>query len=120
VAAVAKLSPKVRAFLADESVRKALAGNNWPLIGRVLSVPDDYLSADERNFLRALLESKNGRRGKAEIRRIEKALVRMQVDRLIDQRWKSDAAVEQVRTARKRSRSFVYAAAKRRESKKPK
>jgi hypothetical protein len=118
---VAKLGK--RAFLAQEAVREATAGNMWPLIGRVLSVPDEYLSCDERTFLRALLESNDGRRGKAKIRRLEKVLVALRVEGLIkgedgETPMKPEAAVRQVMRERDVSRSFVFAAIK--ESKKPK
>lgn len=96
-------------------MREALAGNVWPLIGRVLSVPNDYLSNDERNFLRALLEANNGGRGKIELRRIEKALVRLRVEGLMKGedgalRMKYEAAVTQVMRERQRSWGFVTAA----------
>jgi hypothetical protein len=122
-AAVAKnkLSPKERASLArGDAVRKAEAGNMWPMIGRVLS--DPHLSDDEREYLRRLLEGNDGRRGKAEIRRIEKALVRLRVESLVagydgSPRMKKAAAIRQVMRERGRSRSFVFTACD--ESKKP-
>jgi hypothetical protein len=99
-------------------MREARAGNLWGLIGRILAVPDRYLSDDERMFLRALLERSNGRLGKAELRRIERFLVRSQVESRVAEGEKLEAAVAHVKEHRKRSRTFVFDTL--RESKKPK
>jgi hypothetical protein len=98
---MAKLSQKVwLEILARNAIREAELGNVWPLMGRVGGVPDDYLSPDERKFLCDLLERNDGRRGKAEIKRLDIILAR-QV---------ADAAQEQARAeGRKPSKKWVIA-----------
>jgi hypothetical protein len=125
VAAVAaKLSRKAwLEILARNAAHEAKAGNVWPLMGRVGGVPDDYLSPDERKFLCDLLEKNDGPRGKAEIKRIEKFLIRSQVEGLAPKKYSKrsknlKAAVSEVMSDRDRSRSFIFEALK--ESKKPK
>jgi hypothetical protein len=101
---MAKLSQKVwLEMLASHAVREAKAGNVWPLMGRVGGVPDNYLSPDEREFLCVLLEANDGRRGKEEIKRIDRFLAE-QV---------ADAAQEQARAeGRKPSKKVVIAKVK--------
>jgi hypothetical protein len=75
---VAKLSRKEWLdILARHAITEAKAGHMAPLIGRVRGVPDDYLSPDEREFLRKLLEENDGPRGKAEFKRLEITLARL-------------------------------------------
>jgi hypothetical protein len=101
-------------LLARMAVREARAGNHLPLIARVLSVPNAFLSEDERAYLRELLERHEGKRGKAELRRLEKVLT---VEGLVagdsehgEPPTKVEAAVRAVMQHRRRSRSAVYAA----------
>ena len=121
---MAKPTRKALELLGKHAVREATAGNVWPLIGRVGMVPDSYLSKDERSFLCIMLEANDGRRGKAEIRRIEKLLVSSRVEGLVagegGERWKKEAAVKQVGSERERGRSRSSVFATLRESRKRK
>jgi hypothetical protein len=84
---VAKLSRKAwLEILAVHAAREAKLGNVWPLRGRVGGVPDDYLSPEERKFLFELLEKNDGRRGKAEIKRIDIFLARQVADAFQEQK----------------------------------
>jgi hypothetical protein len=116
---VAKLSLKE---LARHAVREAKLGNVWPLIGRVGVVPDRYLSDDERKFLCELLEKNDRRRGKAEIKRIEKFLIRSRFEDLAPKKYSKrsvnvKAAVGELMKQHGRSHGFIFGILK--ESKKP-
>ena len=122
---MAKPTRKALELLGKHAVREATAGNVWPLIGRVGMVPDSYLAKDERSFLCIMLEANDGRRGKAEIRRIEKLLVSSRVEGLVageggEPSMKKEAAVKQVGSERERGRSRSSVFATLRESRKRK
>lgn len=95
---------------ATHAIKEALAGHLAPLIGRFRSgVP---LTSEERQFIAAALEQLEGKRGKAEMRRLEKELVRWRVEGLQAEGWKLEAAVRQEKEKRGYSRSFVFDAMK--------
>jgi hypothetical protein len=81
IRAMAKMPPKEWSGIrARHAVAEAKAGHMAPLAGRVAGVPDEYLSPAERKLLCDLLEKNEGRRGKAELRRLEVALARLHED----------------------------------------
>jgi hypothetical protein len=103
-----RVTQKARDFLARESMSEAARGNHWPLIGRVLSVPEAYLSDDERNFLRGLLERSDGRRGKALLKNTEKSLIGSQLQSETERLGKREAAIASVTKDRGLGRSSLF------------
>jgi hypothetical protein len=103
------MAQRKEAMLAVFAVHEARSGHVAPLIGRVLS--GAQLTDDEREFIAAALERLDGKRGKAELRQIEKTLIAMRVEGLItEEGFSTEAAVARVMQERDRSRAFVFAA----------
>jgi len=97
-------------------LREAKLGNTMPLAGYLDS--GGPLTAELRKFVVELLERSEGKRGKAELRQLEKRLTKLHVENLKSEGWKPEAAVHEVARERGHSRAYVYAALE--ESKKPK
>ena len=91
-------------------LREAQLGYLAPLAGYVASGGE--LTAAHRQFIAEALERLEGPRGKAEVRAVEKQLIRLHLDNLMKQGWKREAAVHEVMRVRGHSRSTVYAARK--------
>jgi hypothetical protein len=96
------------ADLAAQVLREAKLGDTRNLA--------DYLRAgypvtpEHREFLAELLKRSDGKRGRAALRRQEKRLIALQVEGLIEEDLKTDAAVAEVMKLRGVSRATVYAA----------
>ena len=101
------------------ALHEARLGHLGPLRGRVLSgLP---LTTEEREFIAMALEQLDGKRGKAELRRVEKARIAEYVEALVEEEGLlTEPAVAKVMKEYGRKRSTVYAAMKMHESKKPK
>ena len=85
-------TPRKNTILAAHALHEARAGHVRPLIGRISS--GAQLTNGEREFMAAALERLDGPRGKAELRRIEKALVSLRVEGLIEEEgFSTEAAV---------------------------
>ena len=104
------ITPKANRLIAEFALRDARAGHFAPLIGRVRSAAP--LLPEERQFIAEALHRLDGRRGKAELRKIEKALIAQRVDGLVEEGKTTDDAVRQVERERKRKRATIYAALK--------
>jgi hypothetical protein len=100
------------------ALHEARLGNHGPLIGRVLSGAP--LTADERNYIAAALERRDGKRGRTALRQTEQARIRGDVESIKqEQGLKTEAAVAEVARLRGRRRSTIFAALNSKESKKP-
>ena len=96
-------------ILAAFALREAKLGHLAPLISRVLTAAT--LTTGEREFIAAALERLDGKRGKAELRRVEKVLIALRVEGLINEEGLlPKAAVTQVMKERGRKRSTIYKA----------
>ena len=98
------------AKFAAHALREAKLGHMAPLIGYLLAgLPP---TVEQREFLAELLERFEGKRGKAELRRVEKELIRQQVKGLIDEEGlKLKVAITEVMKSRGiRSPETIYAA----------
>src|SRR5262245_47170004 len=106
---MAKADRKDSTDFAAYVLREAKLGYTAPLAGYLRA--DRPLTADLREFLAELVERAEGKRGKDELRRLEKELIRQQVKGLIEEEGlKPKAAIIEVMESRGRSRSTVYAA----------
>jgi hypothetical protein len=91
------------------ALREAKLGNTAVLAGYLRS--PFPLTAEQREFLAELLERFEGKRGKDELRRIERELIRQQVEGLMkEEGLKKEAAIAEVMQWRGISRSKIYAA----------
>jgi len=105
-----KLDP---AAYAAYLLREARLGNTAPLAGhvRLCAHRRRPLSPELGEFLAELLERFEGKRGKDELRRLERDLIRQQVKGLLEEgKLKPKAAVGEVVKSRGLSRSKIYTA----------
>jgi hypothetical protein len=102
--------PPAKFDFAAYALREAKRGQTYPLIARVSWCTQ--LTRGERQFIEDLLLKANGPAGKAEVRRLEKALTRLHVEHLIAEGRKPAMAVRKVMKERGHSRSYVFAARK--------
>jgi hypothetical protein len=98
-------------IFAEGALHEAARGNPAPLAGRLRSgVP---LTQKEREYLADLVESsRSGHRGRVELRKIERKLIRLHVESLIEEGMTKTAAVAAVVQARGVSRAKVFDALK--------
>jgi|SRR5262245_14920856 len=93
-------------------LREARLGNTAPLAGYVrFCAGRRSLPPELSEYLAELLERFERKRGKDEFRRIEKELIRQQVEGLMEEEGlKKEAAIAEVMQSRGISRSKIYAA----------
>jgi hypothetical protein len=93
-------------YVAAEAAR----GNPFPLIGRLLNVTQ--LSDAEIRLTIAALKAKAGKEANTYLRLVEKKLIAIAVDRMINEdKLTQKQAIEKVRQGRGRSTSHIKAAA---------
>jgi|SRR6516162_7238062 hypothetical protein len=108
-----KRSTKPNAAYARHVLQEARLGNMAPLAGHVrFCAGRHFLTREQSEFIAELLERGEGKRGKAALQRVEKELIRQQVQGFIDEEGlKLKAAITEVMKSRGiRSAETIYAA----------
>lgn len=105
-------------WLSDMALTEAQRGDPGHLIARLKTLldrqntGDGALSQGEIDFIIAALEAKTGKRGRDKLRKVERALIKLQVEGLIDDGFSMKQAVANVINSRRVSRRTVYNALK--------
>jgi len=103
-------------WLSEMALREARRGDPDHLIARLKVLLDRHNDGDgalgqgEIDFIIEALEAKTGKYGRAKLRKIERALIKLQVEGLMDDGFTLKQAIANVINNRKVSRRTVYSA----------